>query len=93
MATESPMMNGDVPPAVSPPGPLEETLQVMNNLIQENRDLKGENRGSFGRLRCLSSKLWRGAEKKIDIIDIFKKSCLSCLRSPASDQPVNEGTF
>lgn len=64
MATESPMMNGDVPPAVSPPGPLEETLQVMNNLIQENRDLKGENRGSFGRLRCLSSKLWRGAEKK-----------------------------
>lgn len=40
MATESPMMNGDVPPAVSPPGTLEETLQVMNNLIQENRDLK-----------------------------------------------------
>lgn len=45
MATGSPMVNGDVPHAASPPGTLEETLQLMNILIQENRDLKGENQG------------------------------------------------
>ncbi|CAL8318391.1 unnamed protein product [Lota lota] len=38
MATGSPTMNGDVPRGHS--GSLEETLQQMNILIQENRDLK-----------------------------------------------------
>lgn len=45
MATGSPMMNGDVPHAASQPGTLEETLQLMNILIQENRDLKGKSQG------------------------------------------------
>lgn len=36
------MMNGDVSRSSGQPGTLEETLQQMNILIQENRDLKGE---------------------------------------------------
>lgn len=36
------MMNGDISHSPSQPGTLEETLQQMNKLIQENRDLKGE---------------------------------------------------
>ena len=35
-------MNGDIPCSPSQSGTLEETLQQMNILIQENRDLKGE---------------------------------------------------
>lgn len=38
------MMNGDIPRSPSQPGTLEETLQQMNTLIQENRDLKGKSR-------------------------------------------------
>ncbi|XP_030197681.1 optineurin isoform X1 [Gadus morhua] len=38
MATGSPIINGDVPPGHS--GTLEETVQQINVLIQENRDLK-----------------------------------------------------
>lgn len=38
------MMNGDIPRSSSQPGTLEETLQQMNILIQENRDLKGKSR-------------------------------------------------
>lgn len=45
MATGGPMMNGDIPRSPSQPGTLEETLQQMNILIQENRDLKGKVRG------------------------------------------------
>lgn len=37
-------MNGDIPRSPSQPGTLEETLQQMNILIQENRDLKGKSR-------------------------------------------------
>lgn len=70
MATGSPMVNGDVPHAASPPGTLEETLQLMNNLIQENRDLKGENQGR---------KLSRGAEKIINAI--LKKKCYLVLEA------------
>uniref|UniRef100_A0A3P9K6H1 Optineurin n=1 Tax=Oryzias latipes TaxID=8090 RepID=A0A3P9K6H1_ORYLA len=40
MASGSSMMNGDVPRSSGQPGTLEETLQQMNILIQENRDLK-----------------------------------------------------
>ncbi|XP_041833759.1 optineurin [Melanotaenia boesemani] len=40
MASGSPMMNGDVSRSSSQSGTLEETLQQMNILIQENRDLK-----------------------------------------------------
>ncbi|XP_044042346.1 optineurin [Siniperca chuatsi] len=40
MASGGPMMNGDIARSPSQPGTLEETLQQMNNLIQENRDLK-----------------------------------------------------
>uniref|UniRef100_A0A3Q3WFC4 Optineurin n=1 Tax=Mola mola TaxID=94237 RepID=A0A3Q3WFC4_MOLML len=40
MATGGPIMNGDIPRSPSQPGTLEETLQQMNILIQENRDLK-----------------------------------------------------
>lgn len=79
MATGSPMMNGDIPHTANPPGTLEETLQLMNILIQENRDLKGENAWGFGFVRCRGNNL------------IYFH--LSGLRSPASDQPVNEGTF
>ncbi|CAL8242532.1 unnamed protein product [Merluccius merluccius] len=39
MATDSPVMNGEVPRGHT--GTLEETLQQMNILIQEYRDLKG----------------------------------------------------
>lgn len=42
MATEGPVMNGDVSHSPSHPGTLEETLQQMNILIQENRELKGK---------------------------------------------------
>lgn len=35
-------MNGDITRPPNQPGTLEETLQQMNILIQENRDLKGE---------------------------------------------------
>lgn len=35
-------MNGDISRSPGQPGTLEETLQQMNILIQENRDLKGE---------------------------------------------------
>lgn len=38
------MMNGDISCSPSQSGTLEETLQQMNILIQENRDLKGESR-------------------------------------------------
>lgn len=94
MATGSPIMNGEVPHAANPPGTLEETLQLMNILIQENRDLKGENQGSFGSVGCLSNKLLRGAEKMVIKICFFVFFLyLFCLRSPASDQLVNEGTF
>lgn len=48
-------MNGDVPHSANPHDTLEETLQLMNNLIQENRDLKGENEWSFGSVRFLSN--------------------------------------
>lgn len=44
MATGGPIMNGDIPRPPSQPGTLEETLQQMNILIQENRDLKGKSR-------------------------------------------------
>ncbi|KAM3587841.1 uncharacterized protein V6R79_015075 [Siganus canaliculatus] len=40
MASGGPMMNGDISRTPSHPGTLEETLQQMNILIQENRDLK-----------------------------------------------------
>ena len=36
------MMNGDISRSPSQSGTLEETLQQMNILIQENRDLKGK---------------------------------------------------
>lgn len=42
MASGGPMMNGDISRSPSQSGTLEETLQQMNILIQENRDLKGE---------------------------------------------------
>jgi len=46
MASGSSMMNGDIShPRGSGPGnvgSLEETLQQMNTLIKENRELKGE---------------------------------------------------
>nr|XP_046235316.1 optineurin [Scatophagus argus] len=40
MASGGPMMNGDIHRAPGQSGTLEETLQQMNILIQENRDLK-----------------------------------------------------
>ncbi|XP_051248750.1 optineurin isoform X2 [Dicentrarchus labrax] len=40
MASGGPMMNGDLSRSPSQSGTLEETLQQMNILIQENRDLK-----------------------------------------------------
>ncbi|KAK5849108.1 hypothetical protein PBY51_008776 [Eleginops maclovinus] len=40
MASEGPVMNGDISRSHSECGTLEETLQQMNILIQENRDLK-----------------------------------------------------
>nr|XP_019948058.1 PREDICTED: optineurin [Paralichthys olivaceus] len=40
MASEGPVINGDLPRSPSQPGPLEDTLLQMNKLIQENRDLK-----------------------------------------------------
>ncbi|XP_058482321.1 optineurin [Solea solea] len=40
MASEGPVMNGDISCSPSQSGTLEETLQQMNILIQENRDLK-----------------------------------------------------
>ncbi|XP_068162833.1 optineurin [Antennarius striatus] len=40
MASGGPMMNGDIPRSSSQSSTLEETLQQMNILIQENRDLK-----------------------------------------------------
>ncbi|XP_028256297.1 optineurin [Parambassis ranga] len=40
MASGGPMMNGDISRSSNQPGTLEETLQQMNILIQENRDLK-----------------------------------------------------
>lgn len=42
MASGGPVMNGDISRSPGQPGTLEETLQQMNILIQENRDLKGE---------------------------------------------------
>lgn len=36
------MVNGDISRPPGQPGTLEETVQQMNILIQENRDLKGE---------------------------------------------------
>ena len=42
MASGGPVMNGDISRSPSQAGTLEETLQQMNILIQENRDLKGE---------------------------------------------------
>lgn len=44
MASGGPMMNGDISRSPNQSGTLEETLQQMNILIQENRDLKGESR-------------------------------------------------
>ncbi|XP_068443143.1 optineurin [Clinocottus analis] len=40
MASGGPVMNGDISCSPGQSGPLEETLQQMNVLIQENRDLK-----------------------------------------------------
>ncbi|XP_029318122.1 optineurin [Cottoperca gobio] len=40
MASGGPVMNGDISRSPGLSGPLEETLQQMNILIQENRDLK-----------------------------------------------------
>ncbi|KAM6895652.1 optineurin [Xenentodon cancila] len=40
MASGGPMMNGDISRSPNQSGTLEETLQQMNILIQENRDLK-----------------------------------------------------
>ncbi|TMS02741.1 Optineurin [Larimichthys crocea] len=40
MASGGPVMNGDISRSSSQSGTLEETLQQMNILIQENRDLK-----------------------------------------------------
>uniref|UniRef100_A0A3Q0R5U2 Optineurin n=1 Tax=Amphilophus citrinellus TaxID=61819 RepID=A0A3Q0R5U2_AMPCI len=40
MASGDPVMNGDITRLPNQPGTLEETLQQMNILIQENRDLK-----------------------------------------------------
>lgn len=85
MATGSPIMNGDVPHAANPPGTLEETLQLMNNLIQENRDLKGENPSSLSFRQTFQT--CRKDHHHFFIIH------LCCVRSPPSDQPVNEGTF
>lgn len=45
MASGGPMMNGDISRSPGQSGTLEETVQQMNNLIQENRDLKGERMG------------------------------------------------
>lgn len=42
MASGSSMMNGDLSRSSGQSGTLEETLQQMNILIQENRDLKGQ---------------------------------------------------
>lgn len=42
MASGGPMMNGDISRSPGQSGTLEETLQQMNILIQENRDLKGK---------------------------------------------------
>lgn len=42
MASGGPMVNGDISRPPGQPGTLEETVQQMNMLIQENRDLKGE---------------------------------------------------
>lgn len=44
MASGGPVMNGDISRSSSQSGTLEETLQQMNILIQENRDLKGKMR-------------------------------------------------
>lgn len=44
MASGSPLVNGDVSCTSGQSGTLEETLEQMNILIQENRDLKGEAR-------------------------------------------------
>lgn len=38
------MMNGDISRPSNQSGTLEETLEQMNVLIQENRDLKGKSR-------------------------------------------------
>ncbi|XP_074482286.1 optineurin [Sebastes fasciatus] len=40
MASGGPIMNGNISRSPTQTGTLEETLQQMNNLIQENRDLK-----------------------------------------------------
>uniref|UniRef100_A0A8C6UDQ0 Optineurin n=1 Tax=Neogobius melanostomus TaxID=47308 RepID=A0A8C6UDQ0_9GOBI len=40
MASEGPVMNGDISRSPGQTAALEDTLQQMNNLIQENRDLK-----------------------------------------------------
>lgn len=48
MASGGPVMNGDISRSANQPGTLEETLQQMNILIQENRDLKGESRDDQG---------------------------------------------
>lgn len=45
MASGGPVMNGDISRSPGQSGTLEETLQQMNILIQENRDLKGKSRG------------------------------------------------
>ncbi len=42
MASGGSMMNGDISRSSSQSGTLEETLEQMNVLIQENRDLKGK---------------------------------------------------
>jgi len=42
MASEGPVMNGDISRSHTECGTQEETLTQMNKLIQENRDLKGE---------------------------------------------------
>ncbi|XP_040886550.1 optineurin [Toxotes jaculatrix] len=61
MASGGPMMNGDISRSTSQSGTLEETLQQMNNLIQENRDLKEALRQTNLRMKerfeCLSA--WR----------------------------------
>lgn len=85
-------MNGDVPHAASPPGTLEETLELMNILIQENRDLKGE---SGVRVSCVVFPTNLREVQKISSTQFFNAYiiCFPCLRSAASDQPVNEGAF
>lgn len=62
------MMNGDISRSPSQSGTLEETLQQMNILIQENRDLKGERR------RCVVV----GSEPNESVVHLSFLLCCCC---------------